>query len=122
MGVTGQAIVRAIVAGERDPVVLAKYRNPACKSSEETIAKALSGTWKDELLFVLEQALALYDAYTARIEVCDTHIVQTLGALESRGIERDNGQQKRPDLARLTGGRLERDVRAQSFTCCLLIV
>ena len=43
-GVTGQAIVRAIVEGERNPVALAQLRNPACKSSEETIAKALSGT------------------------------------------------------------------------------
>ncbi len=48
MGVTGQAIIRAIVAGERDPVTLAKLRNPACTSSEETIARALTGSWKDE--------------------------------------------------------------------------
>jgi transposase len=57
MGTTGQAIIRAIVGGERDPLVLAKMRNPACKSSEEMIAKALTGTWKPELLFVLQQAL-----------------------------------------------------------------
>ena len=56
VGVTGQAIVRAMVEGERNPVALAQRRNPACKSSEETIAKGLTGTWKDELLFVLRQA------------------------------------------------------------------
>jgi len=61
MGATGQLIVRAIVAGERDPVALAQHRNPGCKSSTETIAKALTGTWKAELLFVLQQALVLYD-------------------------------------------------------------
>src|SRR3954452_22110629 len=60
MGVTGQAIIRAIVAGERDVLTLAQLRNPACKSSEEMIAKALTGTWKPELLFVLAQALVMY--------------------------------------------------------------
>lgn len=62
MGVTGQTIIRAIVVGERDPVMLAQQRNPACKSSEETIAKALTGRGKEELLFVLHQSLVLYDA------------------------------------------------------------
>jgi hypothetical protein len=71
MGTTGQTIIRAIVAGERDPLTLAQLRNPACKSSEEMIAKALTGTWKPELLFVLTQALTLYDVYTAQIAVCD---------------------------------------------------
>jgi len=85
MGVTGQVIIRAIVAGERDPVVLAQHRNPACKSSTDTIAKALTGTWKAELLFVLQQSLVLYDVYTAQLDVCDTQIVQMLAATESRG-------------------------------------
>jgi len=62
MGKTGQAIVRASVAGERDPVTLAQLRNPACKASSDTIAKALTGSWHAEQLFVLKQALALYDA------------------------------------------------------------
>jgi len=83
-GVTGQAIVRAIVAGERDPVILAQQRNGACKSSEETIAKALTGTWKEELLFMLEQSLVLYDAYTAQIAVCDQRIMRALEGMEGR--------------------------------------
>jgi transposase len=85
MGATGQVIIRAIVAGERDPVVLAQQRNPGCKSSVETIAKALTGTWKPELLFVLQQSLVLYDVYSAQIAVCDTQIGQMLAAMESRG-------------------------------------
>jgi transposase len=67
MGVTGQAIIRAIVAGERDVLTLAQLRNPACKSSEAMLAKALTGTWKPELLFVLTQALVIYDVYTAQM-------------------------------------------------------
>jgi transposase len=87
MGVTGQAIIRAIVAGERDPVALAKLRNPACKSSEETIAKALRGTWKDELVFVMQQALLIYDVYTAQIAVCDAELEQYLQRMEARSGE-----------------------------------
>jgi hypothetical protein len=63
---------------------LAQHRNPACKSSTETIAKALTGTWKDELLFVLQQALVVYDVYTAQIAVCDARIEQYLQTMESR--------------------------------------
>ncbi len=77
-GATGLAIIRAIVAGERDAVRLAQLRNPACKSSNEMIAKALTGTWKDAQLFVLEQALKLYEAYTQQIEVCNRRIEQVL--------------------------------------------
>src|SRR3954470_22436861 len=84
MGVTGQAIIRAIVTGERDPVILARLRNPACKSSEEMIAKALTGTWKAELVFVLAQALVIYDVYTAQIAVCDSELEQYLQRMEAR--------------------------------------
>lgn len=84
MGTTGQAIVRAIVAGERDPVVLAQQRNAACKSSEEMIAKALTGTWKEELVFVLKQSLMLYDAYTVQIAACDQQILHALEAMAGR--------------------------------------
>lgn len=64
-GVTGLSILRAIVAGERDPLTLARLRNPACKSSEQDIVKALTGTWAAEHLFVLKPSLELYDFYTA---------------------------------------------------------
>jgi transposase len=84
MGVTGQAIVRAIVAGERDPLTLAHMRNPACKSSEEMIARALTGSWKEELVFVLTQALVIYDVYSAQIAACDAQIEQYLQQMASR--------------------------------------
>jgi transposase len=88
-GVTGLAILRAIVAGERDPVVLAQHRNPACTSPSETIAKALTGTWKDEQLFVLQQALMLYDAYTVQLAHCDNQIERTLDRMVSRTANPD---------------------------------
>ena len=84
MATTGQAIVRAIVAGERDPVVLAQQRNAACKSSEEMIAKALTGRGKEEFVFVLKQSLILYDAYTVQIAACDQQILHALEAMAGR--------------------------------------
>lgn len=74
VGGTGQAILRAIVAGERDPRELAKLRNYRCKKDEEEIVKALTGTWRKEHLFVLEQSLAFYDFYTQQITTCDEEI------------------------------------------------
>jgi hypothetical protein len=56
-GVTGLAIIRAIVAGERNPHKLAELRNYRCKKDDEEIAKALTGTWRNEHLFILEQSL-----------------------------------------------------------------
>src|SRR4051812_28882263 len=72
MGVTGQVIIRAIVAGERDPVVLAQHRNPACKSSTDTIAKALTGTWKAELLLCSNKHSCCMMS-TAHKSPCVTH-------------------------------------------------
>ncbi len=83
-GETGLAIVRTIVAGERDGVKLAQLRDPRCKSSQEMIAKALLGTWKDEHLFALQQALELYDFYTAQVAAGDAQIQQHYTAMKPR--------------------------------------
>jgi transposase len=83
-GETGLAIVRAIVAGERNGVKLAQFRDIRCKSSEETIAKALTGTWKEEHLFALQQSLEAYDFYTRQIANCDMQIQQQYAVMEPR--------------------------------------
>ena len=77
MGTTGQAIIRAIVAGERDPKALARHRHSRVKASADEIAKALTGNWRDEHLFVLGQALAMYDDIAKHLLECDTKL-QTL--------------------------------------------
>ncbi len=64
-GVTGMAILRAIVSGERRGDVLAKLRRPGCRRTEQDIIQALTGTWRDEHLFVLAQSLDLYDFRSA---------------------------------------------------------
>jgi transposase len=73
-GLTGMQIIRAILAGERDPVVLARFRDPRCKSSEAEIAKALTGNYQAEHLFVLRQAVEGLDFYTGQLAACDAEI------------------------------------------------
>jgi hypothetical protein len=75
-GQTGMDIIRAIVAGERDPVTLAKYRDPRCASSEAELAQALTGHYRAEHLFALQQAVELYDVYHEKIKACDAQIEQ----------------------------------------------
>jgi transposase len=71
VGVTGQKILRAIINGERNPQKLAQLRNYRCQKDEAEIAKALTGTWREEHLFILKQSLELYDFYSKEIEACD---------------------------------------------------
>lgn len=78
-GMTGQAILRAILAGERDPQTLAAMREPGCQKSEEEIGKALTGTWREEHLFILKQSVMVYDFYTEQILACDLEIERLYG-------------------------------------------
>jgi transposase len=81
-GATGLAIIRAIGAGERDPVQLARFRAPRCTSSTEEIAKALTGHYQPEHVFALKQAQALYDAYTEQMRQCDAEIERRFQAIK----------------------------------------
>ena len=80
-GVTGMSIIRSIVAGERDPKVLARLRNPKCARSEAEIAKALEGNYQPEHLFVLKQAVAQYDFYLQQMQECDVEMEAMYDAL-----------------------------------------
>ncbi len=80
-GVTGLSIIRAIVAGERDPHQLAELRQPGCAKSEEQIAKALDGNYKQEHVFVLKQAVAQYDFYQQQLQECDTEMEAMYAAM-----------------------------------------
>lgn len=83
-GVTGMAILRAIVAGERDPHRLSALKHNRVRASREEIAQSLEGNWRDELLFVLEQSLELYDLYVRKIAVCDQRIEMHLQTMTSK--------------------------------------
>lgn len=73
-GTTGMSIIRAILAGERDPQVLARMRQPGVKRSEEEIAKALTGHFRQEHLFELRQAVQGYDFIQEQILECERQI------------------------------------------------
>ena len=79
-GLTGQTIVRAIVAGERDPQKLAELSDPRIQASREEIAKSLEGNWRPELLFVLQQEVEMYDTYQQRIAECDQQLQKHLAS------------------------------------------
>lgn len=82
-GVTGMTIIRAILDGERDPHRLALHRHGRCKADEATIAKSLEGTWREEHLFALRQAVELYDVYQQRIKACDDAMEALLHSWET---------------------------------------
>lgn len=79
-GLTGQKILRAIIAGERDGLKLAKFRDPRVKASEEEIAKSLEGNWRPELIFILQQEMEMYDTYQRRISECDQQLQKHLAS------------------------------------------
>jgi transposase len=114
-GITGMRIIRAILAGEHDPKVLARLRHYNCHSSIETIEKALTGSYRAEHLFALEQALALYDAYHEKVSACDVRIEAVLKELS---VRRGRQPGSLPPLYRRTdqANRLAFDARAALFT------
>ena len=95
-GVTGMAIIRTILGGEHDPEVLARFRNAKCKYSEAEIAKALTGNYRREHLFALQQALALYDIYGQQIEAVDVELKGMYAELERPEDEDENSQSTTP--------------------------
>jgi transposase len=87
MGLTGQLIIRDIVAGERDPKALARHRNGRVKASSEEIIKALTGNWREEHLFVLRQALAMYDDIARHLSECDAKLQALLTDLGQSNVD-----------------------------------
>jgi len=84
-GTTGLLIIDAILAGERDPHKLARFRDARCKRSEPEIALALEGNWRAEHLFSLKQAVELFRTYQQQITACDREIDQVLASAEEVG-------------------------------------
>ncbi len=80
-GATGQRIVRAIVAGQRDPLHLATMRDARIRASEEEIAASLQGNWRAEHLFALKQALATFDFCASQLTECDREVEQVMTQL-----------------------------------------
>ena len=73
-GVSGQAIIRAILAGQRDPKTLAALRDPRCQASEEEFVASLQGNWKPDVRFELQPAVDAYDFYHQQLARCDQQL------------------------------------------------
>lgn len=96
MGVTGQKILRAILAGERNVDKLAEMRNERIQASREEIAASLTGNWRPELLFTLKQEMDRYDFCQGQIAECDQKIEQHLGTLPARAKQASSAEEPSP--------------------------
>jgi transposase len=120
-GLTGLAIVDAILEGERDTAVLAKLRDRRVKASEETIRKSLVGNWRPEHLFTLKQSRQMYRNYQEQIAACDEEIEKLVVRFEPRVNPDDrplppDGKQKQPRNKKKTvNPKTGFDVRSESY-------
>jgi transposase len=73
-GKSGMAILRAILKGERDPYKLAELCDRRVQASRKEVAQSLEGNWREELLFIVQQSLDLYDSYDDKVKECDRKI------------------------------------------------
>jgi transposase len=85
-GVTGMSILRAIVAGERDGMRLAEFRDPRVRASKETIARSLEGTWLPEHIAVLKRQLGDWDHLQRQIAACDVDLEAMMKRLPSAEV------------------------------------
>lgn len=116
-GVTGQAIVKAILAGERDPRKLASLRNWRVKASNEEIAQSLEGNWQQDLLFVLKQEEEGYEFCQKQIAQCDQELQRYLQQQEDRSHGGSLPEEKRKERLRKTkkGNAPQFDLRTELF-------
>jgi transposase len=83
-GLTGMAIIQAILNGERDRYKLADLADPRIHATREEIARSLEGNWRKELLFILQQERNLYQIYQQQIAECDTALAAHLQTLDDK--------------------------------------
>jgi transposase len=114
-GKTGLLILDAILAGERDPATLAQRRDSRVRASQETIAKALVGTWRREHLFTLRQSLCAYRNYQDQINQCDREIQEMLSHFSSQADPREQPLPPRSRTSSPTHGGLGFDLRTEMY-------
>ena len=120
-GLTGLAIVDAILKGERDAAVLAKLRDWRVKASEETVRKSLEGNWRPEHLFTLKQSRKMYQHYQEQIAACDAEIEKLVASFEprvnpaERPLPPDRKQKQRRSKKKTVNPQTGFDVRTESY-------
>jgi transposase len=118
-GKTGMAMIQAIVEGERDPARLVTFREKRCHKSEAQMAELLTGNWREDHVFNLEQAFRMYQFIEERLDAYEKQIRDQMRRLQSVGSEtpvpplanperakamkRRGQEQKREELYRMTG-------------------
>jgi transposase len=96
-GMTGQAIIKDILKGERDPRKLAEFRDPRVKASQEQIARSLEGNWQEDQLFVLQQEQDGYEFCQKQMAECDRQLDQYLQHSEDRSHGGPPPEEKRKE-------------------------
>jgi transposase len=118
-GLTGLAILDAIIAGERDPAVPARLRDPRIKADEETIRKSLEGNWRTEHILVLKQRLLLYRSYRDQIGDCDKEIETLVAAFTPKADPAvkplPEDRKKRQRQRRKKTGHPDFDMRTEAY-------
>jgi transposase len=114
-GLTGQAIIKAILAGERDPRRLAALRDPHVKASEELIRQSLEGNWQEDLLFTLKQEQEGYEFCQRQIAECDARLEQYLKQRPDRSAGASLPEERRKGRRRKKANKPQFDLRADLF-------
>jgi len=115
-GVTGQAIIKAILGGQRDPHKLAEFRNPRVRASEEEIARSLEGHWQEDLLFVLQQEQDGYEFCQKQMAECDRQLNHYLEQREDRSQGAPLPEEKRKGRRKKkSGNKPQFDLRTGLF-------
>ncbi len=115
-GATGQAIIKAILAGEHDAHKLAEFRDPRVKASEEQIAQSLEGNWQPDLLFLLKQEQDGYEFCHKQMAECDRQLAQYLQQREDRSHGAPLPEEKRKGrLKKKKGNAPQFDLREGLF-------
>lgn len=114
-GVSGMAILEAILAGERDAAKLAALADPQVKAGKDVIAKSLHGNWRSELLFILGQEMEIYRACQQRIASCDQWLQQHLQAMETKVDPQEVPLGPRPRGKRARGNAPQFDLRTELY-------
>jgi transposase len=115
-GMTGQAIIKAILKGERDPRKLAALRDWRVKANEEHIARSLEGNWQPDLLFLLQQEQDGYEFCQKQMAECDRQLEQYLHQREDRSQGTPLPEEKRKErLKKKKGNKPQFDLRAGLF-------
>ena len=115
-GITGQAIIQAILAGERDPHKLAAFRDPRVKATEEEIARSLEGNWQEDLVFVLKQEQDAYQFCQKQMAECDRRLQDYLQQRKDRSAGAELPEEKRQTrLKNKKGNKPQFDLRRELF-------